>query len=156
MTNHEHFFRRAAECAKKATCKRDLCGAVIVKDDAVIGEGWNSPAGSDEDQRMCAMESYDWMKKKKADKTCCVHAEWRAIMDALRKLPHEIPGSTLYFTRIDGEGNILKSGEPYCTVCSRLVLDSGITKFALWQESGIRIFGAEEYNQRSYSFHQTI
>lgn len=156
MIDHEQFFRLAAERAKKATCKRDLCGAVIMKDGVVIGEGWNSPAGNAEDQRMCGVEEYDWMKKKKADKTCCVHAEWRAIMDALRKNSNEIIGSTLYFTRVDAEGNMLKSGEPYCTVCSRLALDSGIAQFVLWQESGIRVFATDEYNQVSYTFHRSL
>lgn len=151
---HEHFFALAAEIAKHATCGRDLCGAVIVKDGDVIGEGWNSPPGNSEDQRMCAVEEYDWLKKKKSDKTCCMHAEWRAIVDALRRHPDEILGSTLYFTRIDTEGSILKSGEPYCTVCSRLALDVGVAHFALWQESGIRVYRTDEYNQSSYAFHK--
>lgn len=154
MIVHEHFFSLAAECAKKATCERDLCGAVVVKNGIVIGEGWNSPAGSREDQRMCMVEMYDWMKKKKADKTCCMHAEWRAIMDALKNHSDEITGSMLYFTRVDAEGNILKSGEPYCTVCSRLALDSGVAQFVLWRESGIRAFATDEYNQISYASHQ--
>jgi len=156
MVTHEHFFSLAAECAKRATCKRDLCGAVVVKNGVMIGEGWNSPAGNREDQGMCTAEEYDWIKKKKADKTCCMHAEWRAIMDALKNHSDEIAGSTLYFTRVDAEGNMLKSGEPYCTVCSRLALDSEIAQFVLWQESGIRVFAMDEYNQLSYAFHRSL
>lgn len=153
---HESFFALAATAATHATCQRDLCGAVIVKDDVVIGEGWNSPAGDFEDQRMCAVEEYDWMKKKKSDKTCCIHAEWRAILDALRRHPTDIIGSTLYFTRVDATGTMLKSGEPYCTVCSRLTLDVGIAFFALWQETGIRLYDTKEYNKLSYDFHKTL
>jgi deoxycytidylate deaminase len=156
MTDHETFFALAAECAKRSTCRKDFCGAVIVKDDVVVGEGWNTPAGNREDQRMCEVADYDWMKKKKADKTCCMHAEWRAILDALRRHPNDIAGSILYFTRVDGEGTLLKSGEPYCTVCSRFTLDVGIAQFALWQESGIRLYDTAEYNQRSYAFHSAL
>ena len=150
---HEKAFALAGECAKRSTCKKDFCGAVIAKDDVVIGEGWNTPAGNREDQRTCEITEYDWMKKKKADKTCCMHAEWRAILDALRRHANDLAGSTLYFTRVDAEGSLLKSGEPYCTVCSRFALDVGIAKFALWQASGIQVFEAGEYNRRSYQFH---
>lgn len=156
MIEHEHFFGLAGECAKRSTCKKDFCGAVIVKDGRVIGEGWNTPAGNREDQRMCEVVDYDWMKKKKADKTCCMHAEWRAIIDVLRRHPNDIAGSILYFTRVDGDGKLLKSGEPYCTVCSRLTLDVGIAQFALWHESAIRLYDAEEYNRLSYTFHRAI
>ncbi|MEK7632665.1 MAG: deaminase [Patescibacteria group bacterium] len=156
MINHEHYFSLAAQVATHATCGKDLCGAVIVNNDLVIGEGWNSPAGNGEDQRTCEIDDYDWMKKKKSDKTCCIHAEWRSIMDALRTHPNEIVGSTLYFTRVDTAGEILQSGEPYCTVCSRLALDVGISYFALWQDFGIRLYSTSEYNQQSYAFHRTI
>lgn len=156
MTDHKRAFLLAAECAKRSTCRKDFCGAVIVQDGVVIGEGWNTPAGNREDQRMCDIVDYDWMRKKKADKTCCMHAEWRAILDALRRHPNDIVGSILYFTRVDGEGSLLKSGEPYCTVCSRFVLDVGIAQFALWQEIGIRLYDTTEYSQLSYAFHRMV
>jgi deoxycytidylate deaminase len=156
MPDHESFFARAAACAKRSTCRKDFCGCVIVKDGVVIGEGWNTPAGNREDQRMCDVVDYDWMKKKKADKTCCMHAEWRAIIDALRRHPDDLEGSVLYFTRVDGGGTLLKSGEPYCTVCSRFALDVGIAQFALWQETGIRRYDTGEYNQLSYAFHRAV
>jgi deoxycytidylate deaminase len=35
------------------------------------------------------------------DKTCCIHAEQRAIMNALRNHPNEIEGADLYFMRLD-------------------------------------------------------
>ncbi len=156
MHEHEIYFSLAAQCAKRSTCKKDYCGAVIVKHGVVIGEGWNTPAGDREDQRMCDVVEYDWMKKMKTDKTCCMHAEWRAILDAVRRHPDRIIGSTLYFTRVDREGMLLQSGEPYCTVCSRFALDVSIAQFALWQETGIRLFDTAEYNQLSYAFHKIL
>ena len=79
-----------------------------------------------------------------------MHAEWRAILEALKTHPDKIVGSQLYFSRVDAEGNIKKSGEPYCTVCSRLALDTGISEFLLWQEAGIRSYPTDEYNRLSY------
>jgi len=81
-----------------------------------------------------------------------MHAEWRAIMDALRRNPNKISGSKLYFTRIGENGEIKKSGKPYCTVCSRLTLDAGISYFLLWHEGGICEYPANEYDKLSRSY----
>ena len=154
--NHEQFFKEAQVEAVKATCLRDKCGAVVACPELVeglvkyrvVGRGWNGPAGS---QSKCHLDLLD-STKPKSDRTCCVHAEWRAIMDAVRHTK-DLSGSILYFTRVDEAGDMLKSGEPYCTVCSRLALDSGIGQFALWQEEGIKLYGTKEYNDLSYEFH---
>ena len=81
-----------------------------------------------------------------------MHAEWRAIMDALKTNPQAIKGSKLYFTRVGDNGQIKKSGKPYCTVCSRMALDAGIDRFILWHEGGICSYSADEYNELSYSY----
>ncbi len=146
--NDEYFFKLAANQAKLATCKRAKCGSVIILNNVVIGEGFNSPSGS---SMKCDLE-FKNSSKPKSDTTCCMHAEWRAILDAVSK-QQDLKGSTLYFTRVDENGDILKSGEPYCTVCSRFALDVGISNFALWHEEGIKIYKTEEYNELSYLFH---
>jgi hypothetical protein len=81
-----------------------------------------------------------------------MHAEWRAIMDALRNYPDNIKGSKLYFTRVNNDGEIKKSGKPFCTVCSRLALDSGVEYFILWHEDGIYEYSTSEYNRLSYEY----
>jgi hypothetical protein len=80
-----------------------------------------------------------------------VHAEWRAIIDALRLYPVEVKGATLYFTRVNEVGEMIFSGEPYCTICSKLALEVGLSGFALWHESGIKIYDTVDYNDRSFS-----
>ncbi len=147
------FFTCAADAAKKSLCLRDKCGAVIVKNGKVIGEGYNSPPNNNPLNRKCDYRfSIKNRKKPKADCTCCVHAEWRAIIAAL-KSGTDITGSTLYFTRVDLAGALVHSGDPYCTVCSRLALDVGIKYWVLWHESGIKIYDAKTYNDISYEFH---
>ena len=141
----------AAEVAKKALCLKAKCGTVIVKDGEVIGEGYNAPPLDDENNRRC-LDRYDFTGKPKYDHTCCMHAEWRAILDASRRNPEKLPGSRLYFMRVDNEGNIKKSGDPYCTVCSRLALDSGISEFHLWNDKGICAYPTDEYDKLSYSY----
>lgn len=145
------FVDLAATIALKSTCSRAQCGAVIVKNGKVIGKGYNSPPLEDENNRMCEnVYPNKNGKKLKYDKTCCIHAEWRAIIDALKTHPKDIKGSTMYFMRIE-EGKHTRT-EPFCTVCSRLIMEVGIAKSVLWQAEGYVEYSAPEYNQASYAF----
>ena len=145
------YFAAAAEAAKRAKCRRALCGTVIVKDGQIIGSGYNGPAFDDEANRTCD-NLYDLSLKPKYDKTCCTHAEWRAILDACKSNPDKITGSTLYFMRVDGAGEFTDAGDPYCTTCSRLALESGISEFGLWNQDGADMYDTAEYNQKSYEY----
>lgn len=147
----QQYFQEAGKEAEKSLCLRARCGAVIVRDGQIIGKGYNAPPHDDPDQRMCVTD-YRTSPKPKSDRTCCVHAEWRAILDAIRNV-NDISGSTLYFTRVDATGALLHSGQPYCTVCSRLALDTGISYFGLWHPDGIKLYDTRGYNKLSYEFH---
>ncbi len=141
----------ASDIARDASCERSRCGSVIVYSDEIIGRGFNSPPGNLESQRRCSVpkESYH---KKVTDKTCCIHAEQRAIMDALRKNPDKIPGSRLYFIRLGADDKPSRAGQPYCTICSKMALDVGISEFVLWHDKGVCVYDTEEYNDLSFSF----
>jgi deoxycytidylate deaminase len=145
---------QAAEQAELALCARAKCGTVIVSGGKAIGLGYNAPALDSEENRMCGDDFVPG--KPRYDKTCCIHAEWRAIMDALTRHADRIAGSTLYFTRVDAGGGILKAGQPFCTVCSRLALDSGIATFVLWQEAGLAAYETQEYNRVSYEYRHEV
>lgn len=145
------YIKKAAEIALKSTCGRSRCGSIIVKDDEVIGIGFNSPPQDKEEQRRCSY-SKDSYHKKVTDKTCCVHAEQRAIMDALCNNHDEIIGSRLYFIRLDQEGKPSKAGNPYCTICSKMALDAGIKDFVLWHDKGISAYDTNEYNKLSFQY----
>ncbi len=145
------YMEEAAEVAQHALCLKARCGTVIVRDGAVIGSGYNAPPLDDPRNRTCD-QAYDKPGKPLYDRTCCIHAEWRAIMDALRNHPGKLPGSQLYFSRVDQDGNIKRAGDPYCTVCSRLALDAGIAEFLLWHETGICSYPTDEYNRLSYDY----
>jgi len=148
---HEVFYKEAQKVALQATCLRARCGSVIVaKDGTIIGRGFNAPPNNDESQRMCEVV-LDKSIKQNNDKTCCVHAEWNALLDALKHHPREVEGSSLYFMRVNEEGEFTEAGEPYCTVCSRLALQSGVETFGLWNE-GPQMIPTNEYNQKSYAY----
>ena len=144
------WMNKAAEVAKNALCLKAKCGTIIVKDNKVIGKGYNAPPLDQKENQTCNKKFGHG--KPKYDQTCCMHAEWRAIIDALRRNPDKIKGSKLYFTRINNNGEIKKSGKPYCTVCSRMALDTGIDKFILWHDEGICEYPTREYNNLSYKY----
>lgn len=147
----EHYMGLAAIEAAKATCHRSKCGSIIVNDEMVIGKGFNSPPLGLERQRRCSVEK-SFYNQKVTDKTCCVHAEQRAIMDALAKNPGKLEGSVLYFIRLDEKGEKAFSGNPYCTICSKMALDVGIDEFVLWHKEGICSYETLEYNDLSYHY----
>ncbi len=148
------FFEEAAHVASEATCLRAKCGSVIVTaNGVVIGRGYNAPPLGDESQRYCGAE-LDLVSKPKYDKTCCVHAEWSAVIDACKTAPEKLADSTLYFMRVDDEGGFMDAGEPYCTTCSRLTMAAGVAKFALWNDGGANIYTLVEYNDASYQYYE--
>lgn len=141
----------AVHIARQATCLRSKCGSVIVKDGIIIGAGYNSPPANQEKQRRCHHDK-NVLDKKITDKTCCVHAEQRAILDALKNHPEKITGSTLYFIRLDEHDNPSVAGQPYCTICSKMALDVGILNFVLLHAKGLTFYNTAEYNLLSYQY----
>ncbi|MDO8511434.1 MAG: hypothetical protein Q7S55_04690 [Nanoarchaeota archaeon] len=143
------YIEDAATAAAYASCFRSKCGSVIVKNDQIIGKGYNAPP-LDVKLEYCLKDSLPL--NFKSDKTCCMHAEQRAIMDALQHHPDKLPGSRLYFIRLDEQGQKKKSGDPYCTICSKFSLDAGIGEFVLWREEGLCVYDTVEYNELSFKF----
>lgn len=141
----------AAIVAKGSSCLRAKCGSVIVKENEVIGYGFNSPPGNKKLEK-CLKD--DLPEGFKSDRTCCIHAEERAIILALKKDPQgtALLGSRLYFIRLDERGEKTFAGKPYCTICSKMALDTGISEFTLWHEEGICVYETEEYNRLSFEY----
>lgn len=147
----ESFLDEALAEAHKASCARSKVGAVIVKDGVVIGRGFNSPPANLESQRRCDRKA-ELKPGFKSDKTCCVHAEQRAIMDALRTNSDKIAGSSMYLARLTGDAAQKEYSKPYCTICSKLMLDAGIAESLRLRPEGVVIYESEEYNDESFSY----
>src|SRR3989338_506429 len=148
-TKAMEYIEDAATAAAYSCCFRSKCGSIIVKDTNIIGRGYNSPP-LDVKLEYCLKDSLP--VDFKSDKTCCLHAEQRAIVDALQHHPDKILGSRLYFIRLDEEGNKEKSGDPYCTICSKFTLDAGVAEFVLWREEGVCVYDTKENNELSFKF----
>jgi hypothetical protein len=138
--------------ATKSKCLRARCGSIIINTDVfgqaqIIGRGYNSPPG-DCPIAVCRKDSLP--SAFKSDRTCCLHAEQRAIMDALLHYPGLVHGARLFFLRLSAEGQPETAGDPYCTICSKLALDVGLATFALWQGQGFVEYEANLYNEWSF------
>lgn len=151
FTEARQWMERAAKVALKSPCFRHHCGSVIVQDGKLIGEGLNGPPAG---QKFSRCFKDDLPKNFKSDKTCCIHAEHRAITDALRRYPEQIAGSRLYFIRLDPKGQITKAGRPFCTICSKMALEAGLAEFTLWHEEGITVYDTDEYNKKSFEYRE--
>ena len=144
------YLNKAREMALGSSCLRAKCGSVIVKNDKIIGVGFNSPPANKESQRRCLPKNK--YHEKITDKTCCIHAEQRALIDALKKNPDKIVGSRIYFTRLNKKGKQTRAGKPYCTICSKMALEVGVAEFVLWHEEGICVYDTDEYNELSFQY----
>ena len=146
-----NFLLLCAKVALEGTCLRSKGGSIVVKDSEIIGTGCNTPPGGLESQRRCTNDKQAYHFKV-TDKTCCAHAEQRAMSDAMLRNPGKHVGATIYFLRLDADGNPQKAGDPYCTGCSKRALDEGLSKFVLWREEGVAEYDTDEYHSLSYEF----
>lgn len=150
----EEFLLKAAAEARKSLCLAGRCGSIVVKNGQVIGVGYNAPPGDNLEIRRCHRKT-EINPAFKSDKTCCIHSEWRCIINALKNHPSELSGATLYFIRVGNTSDEIEfAGDPYCTHCSRLALDVGLAEFVLWHkdERGIVAYNTHEYNELSYAW----
>ncbi len=141
--------------ANKATCKRAKGGSVIVKDGKIVARGSISPPANMESQCRCTNDKYTAYDKKVTDKTCCMHAEQRAIFDLLKNMS-DYSGCDIYFVRLDKDGEPMKAGLIYCTICSKMALDIGIENFCLFNGVGFDKYDTEHYNNLSYDKTEVI
>jgi dCMP deaminase len=146
----EKYLDIAALAATRATCLRSSCGAVVVKDGVVLGTGHNSLPG-DCAPEVCLKEIGAIGAGFKSDRTCCTHAEIRAITIAL-KGHADVSGADVYFTRIDEEKNRVPSGRPYCTICSKFALEVGLQNFVLSHSFGVVAYPTDLYNNLSFTY----
>jgi deoxycytidylate deaminase len=147
----KRYMGEAAREAMKSLCINpdSRCGSVIVKNRDIIGRGFNAPPGRKPLEK-CFKD--DLPVDIKSDRTCCIHAEQKAIMNALTDYPEKIKDSVIYFIRLDDDNHLIKSGKPYCTICSKMAMDSGIGEFVLWHDEGLCSYETEEYNRLSFQY----
>ena len=143
----QYYIQLAAEEAKKSTCKKSQRGAVIVKDDEIIGKGFNRVTF----EKLCNPCVREEIKDNSRVELCsAIHAEQMAVIDAVNR-GKSLLGSRMYHIKVK-DGKMVPCGKPSCTVCSRIIHESGISEFVLWHEEGHAIYPSEELNRLSFEY----
>lgn len=123
----EYFMGLAHRVATRATCPRAAVGAVIVKDNRILGTGYNgSPSGT----AHCIDEGCI-MSRNHCIRT--IHAEVNAILDALQR--GSVRGATLYCTHYP------------CANCAKLIKQVGIIKVVYGRDYPITAVGEIELHE---------
>lgn len=138
----------AADIARSSPCKKRKCGSVLVSADGSVFSGAVNqppPGAAVHCTPYCLPAGF------KSDKACCVHAEQRSILDAMKQ-GKSVAGSIMVFSSVDEAGNRLMSGQPYCTICSKMALESGVQAWILEHADGIKRYDAVEYNRISFEY----
>lgn len=138
------YFKVAVRFARQGKCEYSKNAAIIIKQDIMLGNGFNGPVSAKETHR--SDESFAIGSAPHTDQSCCVHAVWRAILDAAKRHGDKIVGARLYYAEVDEAGNRLDAGQPACSVCSRLLVESGIGEIAIWNNATVEIYSAAEYD----------
>lgn len=148
------YFEHAAQASQKSRCLKRPRGAVIVKNGLVIGEGANAPA----DNHTCNNCLRDKKKPKlfstfNTEPCYSVHAEQRAIINAFKSGYSDLAECEMYFVRTEN-GKISPTDDgPSCTICSKLILESGIKSFIYETlNDGIVELSAKEFNDLSFDY----
>lgn len=141
------FISEAAKVSEKSPCQKSHRGVVIVKDNKIIGIGYNG-APNDKICNPCLRKEI--RDNSKTELCYAIHAEQRAILNALRD-GQDLHGSRLYHIKIK-EGKMVPSDDISCTICSRMILEVGISEVVLLHTSGLTVYDAEEYNKLNYDY----
>lgn len=143
----EKYVKIAAECAKLSTCKKSQRGAVIVKEGFVVGLGYNKATI----EELCDPCIREQIKDNSRVELCsAIHAEQMAIMDAAKGNSF-LKGSRMYHIKVK-DGEMRQSGKPSCTVCSRLILESGVAEVVSWHKEGYALYSSKEFNELSFRY----
>ena len=143
----EEYSSIAAKFAKQSTCKKSQGGALVVRNGEMIGFGYNKVT-SETLCNPCVRE--DIHDNSRVELCSAIHAEQIALLDAFNRYGRAARGSLMYYIKIKN-GEPVYSGQPSCTVCSRLLFEAQIS-LVLWQEQGYIIYEPEEINKLSFEY----
>lgn len=113
MKKDLEFLALAKYVSNYATCKSRNVGAVIVKDGEILSIGYNGVPDNYEECPTCYRRDQGFKSGTMLDKCYAVHAEQRAIIDALKN-GYDIKDATIYV-----------NCSP-CTTCAKFLIHLGI------------------------------
>ncbi|MEM5814584.1 MAG: hypothetical protein QXD77_02100 [Candidatus Aenigmatarchaeota archaeon] len=142
----EFFMDDARHEARKSVCRKSQRGAVLAKGNALLGKGHNLVTHGELCDPCVRADIHD---NSRVELCSALHAEQMAVLDAHgKKTP--LRGARMYQAELR-KGKVMYSGEPSCTVCSRLLYAAGI-EMVLWRPNGFAVYAPEELNRLSFEY----
>ena len=123
---HNYYLDIAQTVLERGTCLRRNYGAIIVKNDEIISTGYSgAPRGRHNctDLGYCIRQKMNIPRGQNYEKCRSVHAEANCIISASRR---DMIGAILYLVGRDMETGDIVQDASSCTMCKRLVINSGI------------------------------
>ena len=141
----EYYLKIARVVAERSSCLRRKYGSVIVNHDQIISTGFNgAPRGTANcsDSNWCYKKQNNVPHGVEYIRCESVHSEQNAIIHSSRSA---MLGGTLYIAGIDYDTNQdILSPEP-CTICMRMIINSGIESVITWKNLEAASF-SDRYN----------
>lgn len=142
ISKDEYYLRVALAVAQRSTCLRSCYGAVIVKDNRILGTGYNGSASGEincTDIEKCAREGIETRTRYELCKA--LHAEDNAIGNA----ESSVDGATIYIAGLDSRmfyfanAVIEKQGVGVlpCRMCYRRMVQRRIAFVCTRDEDGV-------------------
>lgn len=125
--NHKimYYLNIAKATSELSTCLRKKYGSVIVRDDRILGTGYNGSARGAKHCTNCgSCKRHELGVKSGEHYEMCksVHSEMNAIINAQQ----DVTGATLYLSGTDAQGNLIDA--ECCMMCKRVIINSGIDR----------------------------
>ena len=135
MTKDEFYLNLAKEISRFSKCLRSHFGVVVVKDDMIIGTGYNGPARNVEHCNPCRREGYP--SGQGYEKCIAVHAEVNGVIQSGGR--YRCLGATMYLSshnrKWDGTRYNKGVGDFPCDNCARVIVNAGI-EYVVQEENG--------------------
>ena len=128
-----YFLGIAESVAARSTCSRRKFGAVIVKENTIIGTGYNGNAKGVTNctEVGCIKDMMDSPQGEAYDFCPAVHAEENAIINSNRG---DRVSATLYITGLRGDGSYTMALP--CQRCQRKIINSQIQNVIIMKDDG--------------------
>lgn len=128
---HNYYLDIAETVLERGTCLRRNYGSIIVKNDEIIATGYTgAPRGRVNciDVGSCRREQLNVPRGTQYELCRSVHSEANAIISCARR---DMIDATLYLVGKDKNTGVLVEHANSCTMCKRLIINSGIARIVI-------------------------
>ncbi|MBU2589927.1 MAG: cytidine deaminase [Nanoarchaeota archaeon] len=145
----ENWLKQARVVCGMGTCLRRRYGAIIVKDNRHLSQGYCGAAGGEEDclsKGYCKRQDLQIPSGERYELCESVHAENNSVINAAI-LGVSIKGGTLYLCGEESESKELADAIP-CKMCARIIINATLEKvITRTSTGGINIYTLDDLRQ---------